>query len=238
MWSWCCVARALAPTACPGYSIARMTVRCVVRDRGLLFLLSSSFCVACASSTVPPSAPERTALVAQPCAGLELGSEPIDPAHARVFVELVEVSSRELPEPIGRWLEANPVQMRSSANVIAFPNVPTSTPWGQCVDAVCASMNLTLSLTARLPELASEPIQVALRIDEARGEGTESQPRVLLDTTLSALNQVPVVLPPLSEASAGSIIMTAYLLRRHDDLRRILECKEAGKARAAEAPPG
>src|SRR5262245_35389604 len=104
----------------------------------------------------PQGGPERTARVAQPC--LELGDAPVNPSNARVFVEVAEVSEGALPEPIGKWLQENPVRVRSTANVVAFPNVPTSTPWGQCVDSVCSTQKGSITITARLPARASEPI--------------------------------------------------------------------------------
>jgi hypothetical protein len=178
-----------------------------------------------------PKAPdaERTAFLAQPCPELALGDEALDADKARVFVEVAEVSTRNLPQPIGRWLDENAVRVRSTADLVAFPNVPTSMPWGQCVDAVCSSMKLSITLTARLPERTSQPVPLTLRIDEAAPEGSpgesEGERRVLLETLLSVLPQQPVVLPPSPEVSDGSVIVTAYLLRKHDDLQRILECK-------------
>jgi hypothetical protein len=171
------------------------------------------------------SASERTALVAQPCRGLAVGSEPLDPAKARVFVEVAEVSTRELPQPVGRWLDENAVKVRSTANLLAFPNVATSMPWGPCVDAVCSASKLTLTLTARLPGRASEPIELALNIAASAAEGSDAEPRVLLDTTVRAINQEPLVLPPAPDVSDGAVIVTAYLLQRHDDLQRVMECK-------------
>jgi hypothetical protein len=170
-------------------------------------------------------APERTAFLAQPCPGLALEDALLDADKARVFVEVAEVSTRDLPKPIGRWLDENAVKVRSTANLVAFPNVPTRMPWGQCVDAVCSSMKLSITLTAQLPERTSQPVPIGLRIDEAAPEGSQAEPRVLLDTTLQALHQEPVVLPPSPAVSDGSVVVTAYLLRRHDDLHRILECQ-------------
>jgi hypothetical protein len=177
-----------------------------------------------------PKAPdaEREAFLGQPCPELALGDEALDADKARVFVEVAEVSTRNLPQPIGRWLDENAVTVRSTADLLAFPNVPTSMPWGQCVDAVCSAMKLSITLTAQLPERTSQPVPLALRIDAAAPEGSPEaaagERRVLLETTLSVLPQEPVVLPP-SEVSDGSVVVTAYLLRKHDDLQRILECK-------------
>jgi len=192
---------------------------------------------ACRGNAAPPSDavnPERTALVAQPCAGLELGSAEVDPGSARVFVEVVEVSASELPKPIGRWLEENAVKVRSTANLVAFPNVPTSMPWGQCVDAVCASMQRSITLTARLPVHTSKPIGLALRIEEAAPEGSTAGAKLLLDTTLEAVHQEPVVLPPAPAVSSGSLIVTSYLLQRHDDLQRVMECSSRQREREKE----
>jgi hypothetical protein len=175
-------------------------------------------------------------LVAQPCSTLELGAEPLDAGNARVFIEVAEVDTRALLQPVDHWLAHNAVIVRSSANFVAFPDVPTSMPWGQCVDAVCTSKQRKISITARLPERASEPIHLTLRIDEAAPDGSSGAPRVLLDTTLRAVNQVPTVLPRAPEVSDGSVVVTAYLLRRPDDLQRILEC-QAQRAENAGASP-
>jgi hypothetical protein len=185
-----------------------------------------SFGIACGGSTAPPTmAAERTAWVAQPCTTLELGAEPLDAGKARVFIEVAEVDTRALPQPVDHWLAHNAVKVRSSVNLVAFPNVPTSMPWGQCVDAVCTSKQHAIAITAGLSKLASDPIELALRIDEPAPDGSGGEPRILLDTTLRAVNQVPNVLPPAPEVSDGSVVVTAYLLRRHDDLQRILECQ-------------
>jgi len=182
--------------------------------------------LACAGSATPPHTPaERTGFVAQTCPELELGSAPLDLKNARLFVEVVEVNSRQLPPPIGAWLEHNAVKIRSSVNLVAFPDVPTSMPWGQCVDAVCASLKLSITIAARLPARASEPIGLALRIDEGGAEGSEAGSRALLASTLEVLNQKPTVLPPAPQISDGSLIVTAYLLRSIDDLHRALECR-------------
>jgi hypothetical protein len=199
----------------------------VIRKRAAFAALLggwSSAMLACATKP-PPEAPERTGFVAQPCTGLELGSEPLNPADARVFVEVAELNARDLPQPIGRYLDKNVVKVRSSVNLVAFPGVPTSMPWGQCVDAVCASAARSITVTAKLPATAAEPLDLALRIDEAPPEGSEAAPRTLLDTTLRAINQEPAVLPAAPEVSDGSLVLTAYLLRRPDDLHRVMECK-------------
>jgi hypothetical protein len=195
-----------------------------------------SAALACASPPPPSQAPERNGFVAQPCSGLELGSEPLDPADARVFVELVEVTASGLPSPVGSWLAENAVRVRSSVNLVAFPGVPTSMPWGQCVDAVCAGAQRSVTVTATLPERASEPVGLGLRIEEAPAEGSEAGPRLLLDTTLRAINQEPVVLPPAPEVSDGSVVVTAYLLRRPLDLQRVMECKVKQDERAKALP--
>jgi hypothetical protein len=195
--------------------------------------LSTGLLTSCGGSTTPPAEPERVVRVAQPCRGLELGSDPLDPAKARIFVEVVEVSARQLPQPVGTWLRENTVTVRSTVNLVAFPDVPISMPWGQCVDAVCASMNRSITLTARLPRLASDPFELAVRIDEAAPEGEGASPRVLLDTTVQALNQQPVVVPPVAALSDGTVVVTAYLLRRPDDLQRVMECQAPQKETTA-----
>lgn len=193
----------------------------------------AGFLMACARATPPAAEPERIVSVARPCPGLELGSDRLDPAQARVFVEVVEVSTRDLPQPIGAWLRENTVKVRSTASLVAFPNVPTSMPWGQCVDAVCAGTR-SITLTAHLPDLASEPLELGVRIDDPAPEGSDAGPRVLLDTTVRALNQEPVVVPPVPATGDGTLVVTPYLLRRPDDLHRVMECQ----ARQAEKEAG
>lgn len=204
------------------------------RGRAVL-VLALSLGLGCSKAPATPEpAPPRTGFVAQPCAGLELGAEPLDPSDARVFVEVAELVERLSPS--GPPLAEQVVTLRSSVNLVAFPNVPTSMPWGQCVDAVCASAQRTLSVTAGLPALASEPLALQLRIDEAPAEGA-GEAQVLLDTTAHAKNQEPVVLPAAPAVSDGSLVVTAYLLRRHDDLHRVLECKVRQAEREKEIRP-
>jgi hypothetical protein len=186
----------------------------------------------------PPAAesPEvvpRDALVAQPCPGLALDAEPLDPKNARVFVEVAEVSRQDLPNPLGRWLDENIVQVRSTANLVAFPGVPTSMPWSQCVDAVCADVKRTVFVTAQLPERTSDPIELAVRIEERLAEG--EPPKTLLDTSVSSPHQEPVVLPKSPAVSDGSLIVTPYLLRKFDDLQRVMECKARQAEREKQA---
>jgi hypothetical protein len=176
----------------------------------------------------PAKAPEdmpRTTLVAQTCPEIALGSEPIKASNARVFVEVVEMDDQNLPHPLGNWLSEHPVTVRSSANTIAFPNVPTSMPWGQCVDAVCGGRRRSLPLTAQVPERGTDPIQLAVRIEDSAPDPQTGTGKVLLDTKLSAPSQQPVVLPVNPELSTGSVVVTAYLLRQLDDLHHVLECK-------------
>ena len=187
---------------------------------------SVTLLLASACQTPPTEHPEhaeRTALVAQPCPGLALQSEPLDPANARVFVEVAEVSGGPLPNPIGRWLDENAVRVRSTANLVAFPGVPTSTPWAQCVDVVCADIKRSLLVTALLPSTTLEPIELQVHIEEVAAEG--AAPKTLLDTRVLATHQEPAVLPSTPELGTGTLVVTAYLLRRSDDLHRVLECK-------------
>jgi hypothetical protein len=210
---------------------------------GTLFLAS----LGCKHGTTPvvnAQAPDRapqSTLVGQPCPGLELGSEALKSADARLFVEVAEVTTPDLPHPLGHWLRGRTVEARSIAHLVAFPNVPTTTPWGQCFDAVCNTTEYALTVTAHLPARASDPIGLTIRIDEAPAKGeapaspVEGEARkVLLDTVIEAKNQEPALLPPSPGVSQGSLVVTPYLLRRYDDLHRILECS-AGQSTAAQA---
>jgi hypothetical protein len=172
-----------------------------------------------------PENAERTALVAQSCPEIELGSEPVDAKNARVFVEVVALSGGALPNPIGHWLDEHAVTVRSSSNLVAFPDIPTSMPWGQCVDAVCKDTQRSLTVKAELPQRGTDPIALALRIEESAPNGGPGAAKVLLDTTLQAPSQQPMVLPASPALSSGSLVVTAYLLRKLDDLHRLLECK-------------
>jgi len=178
----------------------------------------------CQREPKSPQDLERTALVAQKCPEIDPGSELIDAKNARVFVEVVALSGPPPPSPIGNWLDEHAVTVRSSSNLVAFPNVPTSMPWGQCVDAVCRDTQRTLTVTAQLPQRGTDPIELAVRIEEAAlNEGAAA--KVLLDTTLQAPSQEPVVLPTGTLLSSGTVVVTSYLLRQIDDLHRLLECK-------------
>lgn len=173
----------------------------------------------------PSEHAERTALVAQRCPEIDAGSEKIEAKNARVFVEVVELRGAQPPSPIGNWLREHAVTVRSSSNLVAFPNIPTSMPWGQCVDAVCKGTQRTITLTSQLPEHGSDPIELAIRIEESAASSEQPAPKALLDTTLRAPSQQPVVLAVSPALSAGSLVVTAYLLRTIDDLHRVLECK-------------
>ncbi len=213
-----------------------MLVRQRARARAALTVpLLAAVAVGCRSSAPAQAPAERTAFVARACPGLELGSEPLNLKNARLFVEVVDVQARNLPQPLAAWLQQNAVKVRSSANLVAFPNVPTTVPWGQCVDEVCSSAQLSITLTARLPEAVSEPVQLGLRIDEAEKSGAAA-PRTLLETTLPLLHQQPAVLPPAPEVSDGSLIVTAYLLRRLEDLHAVMSCQaeQAEQAKRAQ----
>jgi hypothetical protein len=185
-------------------------------------LVSSATACKSGAPAGSPAPVERAALVAQPCPELAPVDEPLDPTNARVFVEVVEVSSKDLPTPLGRWLDEHIVQVRSAANLVAFPGVPTSMPWGQCVDSVCGDTQRSVSVTARLPERTTQPIELAVRVEETLHEG--DVPTVLLDTTVRPRHEEPVVLPTTPGVSSGSLIVTAYLLRKHDDLQRVMTC--------------
>ena len=127
------------------------------------------------------------------------------------------------------------MKVRSSANLVAFPNVPTTVPWGQCVDTVCSTAQLSITLTAHLPARVAEPTQLTLRIDEASAEGSGKAPRKLLETTLQLVHQQPAVLPPAPEVSDGSLIVTGYLLRSLQDLHAVMSCQAEQAEQAKEA---
>lgn len=193
---------------------------------------------ACGGAQRKAEAPEveRVAYVGQPCPGLELGSEPLKPANVRVFFEVAEITTAALPSPIGRWLDTHAVKVRATANLVAFDGVPTSVPWGPCVDAVCSAMTLSLTLTSRLPERASEAWPVTLSITEAASESSSTgNPRVWFEAALQVSNQQVVVLPPAPEVTDGSIVVTAYLLQKHDDLHRVMECQVEQSARVQQS---
>jgi hypothetical protein len=219
----------------PGGSLSRVTATALV---GLA--LSGCRRGAAGEPNAADVEVERMAFVAQPCPGLEVGDAALQPSNARVFVEVAEITEGALPTPIGRWLDAHAVQVRATANLVAFDGVPTSMPWGACVDTVCSGKKLSLTLTSRLPQRASEPWPLTLRIAEVASQGSAepgaAEPKVLLETTLDVVNQQPSVLPPAPEVSAGAIVVTAYLLQKHDDLHRVLECKVEQSAKEQELP--
>jgi len=171
----------------------------------------------------PSEHAERTGLAAQKCPEIAVGADLVDAKNARVFVEVVELSGAQPPNPIGNWLNEHAVTLRSSSNLVAFPNVPTSVPWGQCVDTVCSGTQQTLTVTAQLPEHGSDPIELAVRIEETVPSGSSA--KALLDTTLRSASQEPVLLPATAAVGSGSVVVTPYLLRTIDDLHRVLECK-------------
>ena len=194
-----------------------------------LLLASAWACKPKPAAEAPESA-DRTSLVAQRCPEIAIGNELVDAKNARVFVEVVALTG-SVPNPIGNWLEGHAVTVRSSSNLVAFPNVPTSTPWGQCVDAVCKNSQRTLTVTSQLPKRGSDPIELAVRIEESVPEG-QAAGKVLLETTLHTPSQQPVVLAANPALSSGSLIVTAYLLRQIDDLHRVLECSARQTERA------
>ena len=197
-----------------------------------LALLALAACKSAPPAESPEVAP-KDALVAQPCPELALGAEPLDPKNARVFVEVADVDSRNLPNPLGRWLDENIVQVRSTANLVAFPGVPTSMPWAQCVDAVCADVKRTVFVTAELPENTSEPIQLSVRIEETASEGEPA--KTLLESSVRSPHQEPAVLPQTGAVSDGSLVVTPYLLRKFDDLERVMHCKARQAEREKQA---
>lgn len=214
------------------------------------------------------------AFVAQKCPALLEGADALD-SGARLFVEVAEVLTPGVPSPVGRWLDTHAVEVRSTAHLVAFPNVPTSAPWGPCDDAVCSSLPYSLSVTARLPERASQPIALDVRIaraENAAQDGTlvpgGSKPQrdtdertkadaaaratsgdpgdgaatsgaeagePLLAAKLDVVQQEPALLPAAPRVTDGALVVTAYVLRRYDDLHRVLECKEQQRARAQDS---
>jgi hypothetical protein len=204
---------------------------------------------ACGRSATPagsqsPDRASRQALVAQPCPAL-LGDESaaLDPKNARVFVEVAEVVTPDLPEPLGHWLDGRSVDARSTAHLVAFPDTATTTPWGQCVDEVCSTAQYSLTLTARLPERASGVIALSLRIehapsndDAAPSAASGAEPPFAIQ--LAVKDQEHALIPPQPGVSQGSLVVTPYLLRRYDDLHRILKCTAAESTTAAASATG
>ncbi|HVZ35352.1 MAG TPA: hypothetical protein VG963_23155 [Polyangiaceae bacterium] len=210
----------------------------------LTLLLSACGRNATLAGTQSPDRASRKALIAQPCPAL-LGDEDatLDPKNARVFVEVAEVVTPGLPQPLGHWLDGRSVDARSTAHLVAFPNTSTTTPWGQCVDEVCSTAQYSLTLTARLPEHASGAIALSLRIEHARPSDDAAPPAASsaeppFEIQLAVKNQEHALIPPQPGVSQGSFVVTPYLLRRYDDLHRILQCTAAESTAAAASATG
>lgn len=214
------------------------------RDTSALIAACVLATCGCSRNTPPPQseadAPtQKMVRVAQPCPELARLSGPLDPSDVRAFIEVAQLAGDNPPLPLGSWLDTEPVLVRSTAHVVAFPDIPMSTPWGLCVDEVCSSGRRSLTVTARLPHDAAEPLHVSLRIEESAapaGAAQNAGSKMLLDATLDARDREPVLLASPPELGEGSILVTAYLLRRFDDLHRVLECK--AERRGTGAPPG
>lgn len=202
-------------------------------------VVASSACTSAVTPETPSDTPRRRVVhVAQPCPELERVEGRINPAEVRAFVEITQVAERELPSPLAHWLAEHPVEAESTAHVIAFPGVPTSTPWGLCVDAVCSSSQRSLTLVAHLPDDAADPVELSLTIeDRATTEPPDAKtaPTTLLAMTIHATDREPVMVATPSELGGGSLLVTAYLLRRFDDLHRVLTCKADPQAEAETA---
>lgn len=205
--------------------------RARARAPRVLALLALHGCGRAASAPAEGPPAERTAWIARACSELEGQPEGQLVAGARAFVEIAEVAQAPLPDPLGPWLRAHPARVRAAAHLVAFPGVPTTVPWGACVDAVCSSKEQSLTLTATLPERARAPLRLALRFEVTPSEA--HAPRALLDTQIEVEHAAPVALPRDPELSSGSIVVTAYVLQKHDDLRRIIECQ----AESVATPP-
>lgn len=181
--------------------------------------------------TYPPAAPVHAAVqVGRRCAELRTPRGPINPARARVFVELAHLLPNQLPHTVGDWLEHNAVAVRSVSSLLVTPTRPVVIPWGPCLDDGCDTRAQSWAVSLSLTPDAAAPLRLSFQLMPGSGAPSEraesATPNALLTGTLQVASQIPTVFPGASPAvGADELLVTAYLLVEARDLFRLMSCK-------------
>ncbi len=139
----------------------------------------------------------------------------------------------KLSEPLEESLRGRSVRVSSVQQLVAFPSVPTTVPWGDCLDTACDTRTHRLTVVAEMPARGELPLPVTLQLERAafdqaqasRGPSPTHGWQTTFEQPLSLKHQEPLLLPDASAFGGGSVVVTAYLLTRHDDLFPLMACK-------------
>lgn len=202
----------------------------------LLALLGTAGCRSTQQARTPVAVEAK---IAQRCPELTVGTGLLDLSKSRIFVEvaLLEpgVLSPETSPPESKLsFEGTSTAVTSVMQFVANPHVPTTMPWGDCLDEACDQRNARITLNAQFPKSASDPVSVHLLLEKLPTDAKSSPqfaPQLAAwisdyNTTLLLHDQVPQRIDdPKKAFGSGTTIITSYLLTRPKDLFRLMACK-------------
>jgi hypothetical protein len=185
--------------------------------------------------------------------------------NAKVFIEIAAVE-RQMFEQLAKsrpavarsfwdWLDDPRFGARRVGAMLAANEVVTKMPWDDCRSVSGASCEDSerwdLTVTPHLTDARSTEVRMELTIVPKPPLGTPKEawqipehPRA--QTTIVVQDQTPIVLgldPAISRTAQGrawTLLVTPYIVRRDEDLRRLVECRTANANRALrelESPP-
>jgi hypothetical protein len=180
-------------------------------------------CASSAASSAPraPSAAEHQALVAQRCTAVSPPAGTVDKAKARVLVEVAQLTTPDLPRPIGDWLEHHPVDYRAVSSLLTADGVPSSTEWSGCLDADCdAPQTARLTVITHLPEVTSDLIRFEIRIEPSPASDA-------LLATVETTDQQALLLDDVGDPQVhGRLVVMPYLMSSPEELQKLMECRQ------------
>ena len=207
------------------------------------------------SPTSPQAVP--SVLLAQPCPLAPPGDDagPLS-ANPRVFIEIASIEgniadrlangSRTIARTFGEWLNDPNSGARGVGGVLATVDTVAKVPldlgsgWESKDGGIVHHWDL--ALTPHVGDHQTPEVRMDVAIEPAtplrNPDGSSSTPEHRrARTTLVMLDQKPMVIgldPLVSGPEKGrgwTLLLTPYLVRRDDDLRRLFECRIANRSR-------
>ena len=177
--------------------------------------------------------------------------------NPKVFIEVAAVEGRmfeqlaksppAVAQTFSDWLNDPRFGARHLGGMLAANDVVTKMPWGECGDvsgASCKDAELwNLAVTPHLADARSTEVRMELTLEPAPPLDTPKEAWQIPEhrgvrTTVVVQDQTPIVLrlnPAIARTAPGRgwlLLVTPYLIRRDEDLRRLFECRMANANRA------
>jgi hypothetical protein len=167
----------------------------------------------------------RPVLIAQRCPPL-IASAPTSGASKKFLIEIAQVSSEDLKEPVATWLAEHPVGVRSVAQLVVTLDQVHHLPWTRCQNVGCTlSQQGTLEIVPRAASSDPGALELQVTFTPTSAQESAASASIAMHDQQAALVEFA-----RSPAPGWSLVMTSYQLNDERALQQMLECKRAGRA--------